>query len=135
LPPQATSDPPSPTFEIYQTVTSTSDHPDGIESAPHLARIRNDLNNPILFNRTPSTPNLNVQASGPSMFSSSPTDGQSPPFFPPDIFLKQPHFDTTYPQTYRDGYNHPASQDMFVQTPAPFSQSNLPHEDIAGFPH
>ncbi|KIM81908.1 hypothetical protein PILCRDRAFT_821271 [Piloderma croceum F 1598] len=127
----APSDPPSPTFEIYQNVTS-SDQPDGIESAPHLTRVRNDLNNPILLNRT-AVMNANMQGSGPPMFSSSQNDGQSSSFFP-DAFLK-PHFDTTYPYIHGDGvYNDPGPQHPFMQTPAAFTQKGLPYrEDI--FPH
>jgi hypothetical protein len=132
---QAPSDPPSPTFEIYQNVTS-SDQPDGIESAPHLTRVRNDLNNPILLNRA-AMANANTQGNGLPMFSPSQSDGQSPHFFPPDDFLKQSPFDTTYPYIYGNGvYNHPASQNPFMHTPAGFTQNSLPHrEDIADFPH
>lgn len=127
----APSDPPSPTFEIYQNVTS-SDQPDGIESAPHLTRVRNDLNNPILRNR--SITNANTQGMGLPMFAPSQSDEQSPNFFPPDAFSR-PHFDTIYPYVHHGVYNHPASQNPFMQNQAGFMQNGLPHkEDIADFP-
>ena len=125
---QAPSEPPSPTFEIYQNVAS-SDQPDGIESAPHLTRLRNDLNNPILLNRT-AVIHANMQGSGPPMFSSSQSVAQSLSFYP-DV-----HFDTTYPYIHGNGvYNDPGPQHPFMQTPAGFTQKGLLYrEDITDFP-
>jgi len=133
-PTNSPSEPPSPAFEMYRDFPSTSQHSEEMPFPPHLAHI-SDPNTHSLLNSTPSMPNVNAQAPGQSIYSSSHTDGQSPSYpLPPDSFAEQSLLDTTFPHIHGNGiYDY---QDLFAQLPAPFAPSNeRPEPDIADPSH
>jgi hypothetical protein len=107
--PQSPSEPPSPSFKIYHTIPSSSEQAEGIQYAPHLARIRHGGNNPLALNPPSSMPNTNPQAPGPSqrnvhaltsayaMASNLPghhnTASYLPPLLPTDFFFNASNSD------------------------------------------
>lgn len=124
--PQSLSEPPSPTFEIYQSLPSTSEQSEAEQYAPHVLRNRIDYNSSIRSNPPPPMLRVNTQPTAPSIFPPSQNGGHSPTF--PDG-----QFDTTFPHFHGDGvYNYSES---FVEPPAPYTSNRVRQEDIIDPPH